>query len=308
MNTTINPGFSDQRAIYQKANETHNVDLVRQLNEVGMKPTVPSFSGPAIISNFMDIATKHDIILGFLKDLRQTNRLLTEKEFQPLSDKKWIQKYKLSRIMGCNHLMRTIKENNLQHIKIPLKVAVVDNAESLKVTGWEYFNLYDFNSDQIKIYAEKIERIERKLTRVEIDELIQVFAMANFTDLNPENILVAEDGIYFIDTECQSFSRQIHWRKMERFESLISDDDLTYFRGKVEEKMNEPETKKDVNEYEKLNYVLRTIKGLPTEAYKNEIEELENKISRLEYVGAKEVGSDCLRPNNFTFNLRDILT
>jgi hypothetical protein len=94
MNTNINSIFSIQdfstletmskRALYQEANESHNVNLVRQLNDLGMKPKVPSFSGPTIISNFMDIATKYDIILGFLKKLRQTNRLLIEYDYLAL--------------------------------------------------------------------------------------------------------------------------------------------------------------------------------------------------------------------------------
>ncbi len=108
-----------QRAIYQEANEKDNVDLVRQLNDLGMKPQIPSFSGPSIISNFMDVATKYDTILPFLKNLRQTNRLLTEKEFQSLSGKTWFEKNKLSRILGCDHLLQKIRESQLKHFKVP---------------------------------------------------------------------------------------------------------------------------------------------------------------------------------------------
>ncbi len=46
-----------KREIYREANETHNVDFVRQLNQLDMKPDVPNFSGPTIISNYMDIST-----------------------------------------------------------------------------------------------------------------------------------------------------------------------------------------------------------------------------------------------------------
>ncbi len=322
MNATINSSFSIQdfsslemmskRAIYQEANESHNVDLVRQLNDLGMKPKIPSFSGPTIISNFMDIATKYDTILVFLKELRQTNRLLTEKEFQPLSAKKWFQKSSLSRMLGCDHLMRKIMENQLTHMKIPLKVAVVKNTESLEVRGWEYSdNLYELHSDQVKIYAEKIKRVERKLSRDEIDELIQVIATANFLDLWPENIVIAKDGVYFIDTEFKSFAGSICWGKLGRFESLIDEKDKAYFKEKVEEKMNEPETIKENNGYNYLKNILRIFKRLPEssleETDRKEIEEIENKICNLEYVGAKEVGSSWIKPNSFSFNLKDIL-
>lgn len=318
---TINSSFSTQdfvtlemmskRAIYQEANETHNVDLVRELNDLGMKPEVPSFSGPTIISNFMDIATKYDTILGFLKKLRQSSRLLTEKEFQPLSTKKWYQKSSLSRILGCDHLMQKIMENQLKYMKTPLKIAVVEDTELLKISGWEYLdNLYDINSDQVKIYAEKIKGVERKLTRNEIDELIQVIATANFIDLWPQNIVVAEDGIYFIDTEFKSFAGSICWEKMGRFASLISEEDKTYFKKKVQEKMDEPKPKKEINGYDTLENILDMLNKLPssTEEQKDKIEEIKNKMLNLEYVGAKKAGSSCKRPNKFTFNLKDILT
>lgn len=127
------PEVVSKRDIYQEANETHNVDLVRQLNDEGMKPIVPSFSGPAIISSFMDISTKHDIILGFMKKLRETNKLLTEKEFQLLPSKNWIEKESMGRILGCDHLMRNIMENQLRHIKVPLKIAVVEEGRESSV-------------------------------------------------------------------------------------------------------------------------------------------------------------------------------
>lgn len=315
----INSSFSPQdfstheRTIYQEANESHNVALVRQLNDLGMQPKVPSFSGPTIISNFMDIATKYDTILGFMKELRQSNRLLTEQEFQSLSTKKWIQKSKLGRILGCDHLMRKIAEKELKHMKTPLKIVVIEDAESLKISGWEYSdNLYELDSDQVKIFAEDIKPIERKLSRDEIDELIQVIATTNFLDLWPANIVVAEDGVYFIDTEFKSFAGSICWGKLGRFESLVDEKDKVYFKEKIEEKMNAPETIKEINGYNNIKNMLRLLKKIPEssleEIDRKEIEEMENKIRNLEYVGAKEAGSSGMKPNNFLFNLKDILS
>lgn len=300
-----------KKAIYQEANETHNVDLVRQLNDLGMKPEIPSFSGPAIISNFMDIATKYDIILSFLKELRQTNRLLAEKEFQLLSTKKWVQKSSLGRIVGSDYLKQKIMEYKLIHIKVPLKVAVVKDTESLNVIGSETTdNLYDFHSEQVKIYAEKIKKVKRKLSRDEIDELIQIIAASNFLDLWPANIVVAEDGIYFIDTEFKSFAGSICWEKMGRFKSLINKEDKAYFRRKVQEKMDEPKAKKENNGYHFLISILEIFNELPEisiEKNKEKIREIKNKISNLEYVGSKEAGAGWFWPNKFSFNLSDIL-
>ncbi len=301
-----------KRVVYQEANESHDVSLVRELNSLGMKPEVPSFSGPTIISNFMDIATKHDTILGFLKKLRQSNRLLTEKEFQSsLSEKKWFQKSNLSRILGCNHLMIVIMENKLKHIKVPIKIAVVEDVELLKISGWEaYSGYYEIHSDQIKIYAEAIKPIERKLSRDEINELIQAIVKAKFIDLWPENIVVAEDGVYFIDTEFKSFNGSICWEKMGRFESVISEEDKTYFQKKVREKMEEPKSKEKNCGYNFFESVLDMIKEFPQsliEKSKDKIEKIKAIVLNLEYVGAKKVGVTYNSPNKFVFNLKNII-
>ncbi|MEC7840536.1 MAG: hypothetical protein VX777_10920 [Chlamydiota bacterium] len=301
-----------RRAIYQEANENQDVDLVRQLNELGMTPNLPSFSGPTILSKFMDIATKHDIILHFLKELRKTNRLLTESEFQSLSSKKWFKKTQLSRILGCDHLMQKIRENKLKHIKVPLKIAVVEKTESLKVSGWDASdNLYEVNSNQIKIFAEIITSVDRKLSREEIDEIIQVIATSNFVDMCPANIVVAEDGVYFIDTEFKSFAGSIMWYKMGRFMSLINEDDQAYFKERIEEKIKEPSTKKKEYNYDELKNNLRMFEELSPsliETNRGIIEECKNKILSLEYVGTKKVGKDWSTPNEFSFNLREIIT
>lgn len=299
-----------QRAIYQEANETHNVDLVRHLNGLGMKPKVLNFAGPAIISNLMDIATKHDLIFGFLKQLRETNRLQTEKEFQPLLAKKWIQKSGLGRIMGCDHLMRKIMEKELKHIKVPLKIAVVEDSGSLNVIGRETSNnFYEVHSDQVKIYAEEIQYVERKLSRDEINELIQIIAAAHFVDLCPANIIVAENGVYLIDTEFKSFAGALRWADLQRFESLISEEDKAYFEKLVHEKMAEPKDKIESIRYDYFTFVVNAFDKLPSssiEQHKDVIEDFKNKVANLEYVGAKKVGA-WLSPNKFSFNLSDIL-
>lgn len=294
-----------KRAFYQEANEEQKVDVVRQLNDLGMKPKAPSFSGPSIVSNFMDITTKYDTILDFLKELRQTNRLLTTEEFQPLSTKKWVTKAKISRILGCDHLIKKIKENHSRYIKVPLKIAVVDDTESLIVTGWEANNHYDISLEGVKIFAEEIKSAKRKLSRDEIDELIQIIAEANFIDLCPENIVVAEDGVYFVDNELKSFAGSICWEKMYRFEDLINEDDKPYFYAKVEEKMNEPKEPQECNGYNELMKILAWLNELPESTKdKNEVEELKMKILALEYIGDKKVGNNWLNPNTFLFNLR----
>ncbi len=301
---------SGREALYQAANESHDVDLVRKLNEMGMKPWVPSFSGPTIVSSYMDIATKHDVIFGFLNTLRETGKLLTEGEFESLSSKKWMKKDGFSRLIGCDHLTQIITELGLKHIKVPLKIAVVQEADSLEVSGWNYRgNLFDIDSDQLTVYAERITSEYRKLSRDEIDELIQVIAASNFVDLWPANIVVAKDGIYFIDTEFKSFEGRTQWEKMQRFMPLISHADKAYFKEKVEEKMNEPRTRRDLG-YDEMAATMEIYEGLPpSEIEKSKTaRKLRRRMARLEYVGAKEVGSSWVSPNKFSFSLEELMT
>lgn len=304
---TIKLDLFSKRALYQEANETHNVDLVRELNEQGMKPEAPVPLKPSIISGYMDIATKHDLILGFFKELRQTGKLLTEMEFQELPPKKWIRKSNLSRILGCDHLIQLIKKRCFKHIKTPVKKVVVQGSDTLEIMGYDTKDgLYDMQSKQITIYAEKIKSIERKLSIEEIDEFIQIVDEANFVDLNPENIVVAEDGLYFIDTEFKSFAGTVHFGKMGRFECFIDKKDRAYFRRKVTEKMEEKRPVREINEYGSLVNILEMLSQVPEPPIR-QMEELRAKISKLEYVGARKSGSAWYNPNKFSLSLTEIL-
>lgn len=306
---------ASKRAVYQKANESHNVDLVRQLNNYGMKLDAQNFSRLSIISVYMDIATKYDAIKNFFKALRQNNRFLTEKEFQALPERKWVEKAKLSRILGRDHLLRLIMENCLTRMKVPLKIAVVEDTQIFEVEGYQFSNdLYDINSRQIKVYVEEIKYVKRKLTRVEIDELIQIIAAANFTDLCPGNIVTAEDGVYFIDSEFKSFNKSILWGNMNRFDDLIADEDKAYFEVKVNEQIFAPKEVfvKGIHEYSTLESILEMYESrLPPPADEKARRILENfkaSFRDLQYVGYNEAGYNFLRPNKFSFNLSEIIS
>lgn len=290
-----------KKKIYQEANEFQDIKRVRQMNEWGMKPEVPHFTGPTFVSSYMDIATKHDIILAFFKRLRDQNRLLTEGEFQMLSDKKWILKYRIDRIMGCDFLQEIILEKQLKYMKVPLKILVVDECEFVGVEGFECGNnAYNISSDKIKVYSERITPVQRKLTRDEIDELIQLIAAANFTDIQLDNIILTKEGVYNVDTEFKSFSHSINWDKLRRIDPLIDGEDKEYFLEQIEDKRKAPQKEVDDNEYWRLQHILKYVQD------EDMIKELKDKISRLEYVGAKESGSSS-KPNLFSFALNSIL-
>lgn len=302
-----------QREFYQKANEAQNVDLVRELNNLGLKPETCAVFSPSIISTFMDIATKYDIIREYFQKLRVNKRLFTESEFKDLSSRKWICKTKLSRLLGCDHLMLKIDELGLSRMKVPLKIAVIPDADTLKIEGYDYTNnFYDFNSTDIKIYAEEIRKVNRKLTRQEIDELIQLIAAANFVDIWPENFVIAEDGLYFIDTEFKSFEKVTLWDKLKRFEGSIDDEDKAYFQAKIKEKITQPRVIREINDYSVLSnvhmlYESKMDMGILNPNEKAKANEVKQKVLSLQYVGLKKAGYDWLNPNVFSFNVKDIL-
>ena len=59
------------------------------------------------------------------------------------------------------------------------------------------------------LYVREIKEVDRKITREEADEFIEMITDSNYTDLNVENFILATDGIYVIDTELKSFGGPI---------------------------------------------------------------------------------------------------
>ncbi len=311
----------EKTTLYQQANEENNIDLVRKLNEIGMKPEIPQVNKPGVISSYMDIATKHDTILASLQELRQNKQLLTEKEFETVKgDKKWCEKSEISRLLGANHLTKKINELKLQHIKVPEKVAVLKDGETLTITGQDGCDqyCYDFNSKQIAVYAEEIEHVNRKLTREEISELVQLIAHAHFTDLAPlnkknempGNFILTKTDIYFIDTEFKSFysSPRVPFGNFDRFLPSIREEDEAFFQDEVQKYA------KTASAIPKMHYYLlddcqleryEKKKQEKTEKEKIEIEEIQKRMAPLNYVGAKVAG--IYKPNQFSYPVTEIL-
>ena len=148
------------------------------------------------------------------------------------------------------------------------------------------------------------------MTRKEIDELIQIIASANYTNLHAGQLIVAKDGIYFIDTEFSSFEGPINWGKVGRFDVFVAEEDKSYFHSKVQEKMEEPFAPIKYSAYYSPTNMLSKFITLPKQS-KAEISsrflKMKQTISNLEYVGAKKVGAKIGDPNHFSFPMSEIL-
>lgn len=233
-----------QSLIYRTANNFNNIPLVTRLNALGNYNIADVFpKGPCIISLRMDIASINQILFEFLVKLRQENRLVTENEFQDLQqNQSWIKKgKKIPRILGCDYISQLTEKLNLKHIKVPEKKGVISsNTETLSIEIEEHGNnglLVDAYAKDITIYAQKIQKTNRLLSREEISELFIIIEAANFTDLWDHNFIVAEDGIYFIDTEIKSFDHSICWNKMERLKCFMSEEDQEWFFQQIEQRI-----------------------------------------------------------------------
>ena len=85
--------------------------------------------------------------------------------------------------------------------------------------------------------------MDRKLSREEIIQLMILIEASNFVDLQLANFIIGADGVYFIDTEIKSFSGKIEWKKMQRLISVVSEKDIEWFKGLIEEKIKkQPKT------------------------------------------------------------------
>jgi hypothetical protein len=255
-----------QSLIYRTANNFNNITLVARLNTLGKYTIDAPITRPSILSLRMDVATTHQILSNYLVKLRQEGRLLTENEFQDFqANDAWFKKDNFTRILGCDYILELTQELNLKHIKVPeKKVVICSNKETLLfgISSYGNQNLVGMNSEDISIYAQEIQKANRFVSREEMAELFTITEAANFSDLWDGNFIVAEDGIYFIDTEIKSFCNLIQWGKMIRLASFMAEEDQAWFTEQIEqkEKVQESTESEYFTDFFTAKANLRTIK------------------------------------------------
>lgn len=231
-----------KKQIYRIANIYGSRDVVAKLNPLMQLPRdrAPPFSCN-ILSEHMDAIAAHNTIEKFLADLRASKRLLTEKEFESLeveSKMKFKRKVSLGRLLGADFIQRTVKRLGLRSVKVPLKVAVVDShrgtiaihsglGTGLQITAWD-----------LDVYAQVIPRSDRYLSKQEMEELVTLMAEVDFGDIHDINFLIAEDGVYAIDTEYKSFYG-LEWAKMHRLSSMVAPADKAWFHTMIDAREKE---------------------------------------------------------------------
>lgn len=193
--------------IFFVANAFANENLIKKLKSLGMdeKPLFPP--GPSILARNMDLLTTRDTISDFLKGLRQQGLLLTSEEFKKLDQSQYLSKSdQIGRILGKNFIEKLVEENHLKHIKVPKKIAVIqEGVENLSFMFMENSLEPIPKTNQLKIYAEKVKPVNRKLSLEEAIEFMIILEKTGYGDFFGDNFFYCEDGIYFIDTEYKDF-------------------------------------------------------------------------------------------------------
>jgi hypothetical protein len=167
--------------------------------------------GPTSLSLNSDIIDRKSYIDTFLKNLRANGALLTYEEFATRDRKAYVEKRdQIGRIQGTQFIEECIRKHNLKHIKVPKKIAVIQQGvQSLTFrfdSSLEIQPPYMEGEDMIKVYAEKITPSKRTLSLEEAIEWMIALETTGFNDFAGENFFITEDGIYFIDTEYSNFT------------------------------------------------------------------------------------------------------
>lgn len=263
--------------IFFVANACANENIVKKLKSLGMNELPLFWPGPHIFACNMDIVTARNVMENFLKDLKREGLLLTEEEFSKLDENNYIRKLsQIGRIQGRNFIERLAKENGLKHIKVPKKIVVIN--KGLETISFRIAASLELASkpDQLKLYAERVQHVDRKLSLEEAVELMIILEKTGYSDFFGHNLFFAEDGIYFIDTEFKDFSpTQPQFGTIKSIKDMIQDPEDT------EKFLVEYERRKE--SYEKLNERRNLQENECHEAFKNRYKILTDGYQRHEF-------------------------
>lgn len=242
--------------IFFAANAFGNEGIVKKLKPLGMD-TVPLFCpGPSILALNMDIVTARNVMEVFLKGLRQDGLLITAEEFGKLDKSKYISKVdQIGRIQGKNFIEKLVKEHGLKHIKVPKKIAVIN--EGLETISFRVEGSLELipKEDQLQIYAERVKRVDRKLSLEEAIEFMIILEKTGYSDFFGQNFFFCEDGIYFIDTEYKDFSPiRPQFESIKSLKNYVDPKDAEKFLEEYEKRKEAYDKEKELREAQQKEY------------------------------------------------------
>lgn len=257
---TNDTGFSDEEfnnldeklklRIFYAANAYANIELVKKLKALGMEEAPFFTTGPHVFAFNMDIITARSSLENFIKDLRQKGQLLTSEEFNKFNRDDYINKTdQIGRIQGTHFIKKIAEENGIKHIKVPKKIAVIhEGLNSIKFNISNDLEIIPARGDfdQITIYAERIKRVDRKLSLLEGIEFMIMLEKTGYSDFFGDNFFIAEDGVYFIDTEFKDFDPdKPKFGSIETIKELLEPKDVEAFMKEFEKRKKAFESEQD---------------------------------------------------------------
>lgn len=196
----------DQRIIFKLANIYSELNLIRTMKALGFGRTEELLmrEGPSIFGCNADAVEMNNRLQCFIDELHSKKLILTKQEFNKHPKENYIEKGNdIGRILGRDYIEKKVHELNLEHVKVPKKIMVIpDNYTLIEFRIGEDLNIHARN---VSVYAEKIKKSTREITSEEIAELIRLFEATGYTDIQWDNLIIAEDGVYIIDTEFDNF-------------------------------------------------------------------------------------------------------
>lgn len=186
-----------------------NTEFLNRLEALGMKKKPLTEVGPSIFPKLPQTQEEQEQMIGtFIESLKSNGLLLTKEDSKKIDISKFFEKpADLGRIQGRNLIERIAIEYGLKNIKVPKKIIVLEEGKSEIIFCSETSPFLRFITKGIScILAERIESVNRKISLEEATELLTVLIKTGFNDIRWDNIFLAADGIYFIDTEVDTFS------------------------------------------------------------------------------------------------------
>ncbi len=209
--------------LFVHANECLNFGTLKKLRQLGFERTEPPLmipGEPHIFGLNMDAIEVQETLDAWLKKKAQEGRLLTAEQFEQLDPSKWFQKInnRFGRLIGRDLIADKIQELGLTRVKVPNKIMVIDADEEIQLQIGPHLQFFQNG----RVFAQKVESSKRAVTIDEITELLQLIEATGFGDIQRSNFVVAENGIYFIDTNADDSFHEVHFREGMHFDGMVN--------------------------------------------------------------------------------------
>ncbi len=228
-----------KREIYLLANLYAHQELLAQLKKWEMGEQLLPIQGPGCLSPNMDFLDSFKAILTYLQSLRKRGELVTTAEWgvkEPLLYHTKDDDF--GRVQGRDFIEETAKRLNLKSIKVPRKIVEVpDDQLSFRVDV--LCSGIELKLEKVKTHAETIIPCDRTATREEMLELLTLLEATGYEDIHVTNFIVAEDGIYIIDTEFQNFGTHPAYHMMGCLGQLLAEEDYQWYCEEVDRRSEE---------------------------------------------------------------------